>query len=243
MDRSVAQFKWETCKAKLIRTNLILLRDFHRPRTSPLDRPLIPTQNLDPNLSSNISQNKAWNHGQSFQRMELIEAKLRPSLKAETASRAIAALNNTEVKELGRSKLFLAHQYSVKLSTPTDILTAVKEQIETLEQNLRENGHVRLKCYPPPNGTSRYSSIRVSNSIMIYNSKPCSTMTLASHRHQCCSSLVFQRSTFLFLFYKINNNSRGSSRTCGNKWFFAASSLLGLRRPVQGVTCCAQAYI
>jgi hypothetical protein len=161
----------------------------------------------------------------------------------ETASRAIAALNNTEVKELGRSKLFLAHQYSVKLSTPTNILTAVKEQIETPEQNLRKNGHVRLKCYPPPNGTSRYSSIRVRNSIMIYNSKPCSTMTFASHRHQCCSSLVFQRSTFLFLFYKINNNSRGSSRTCGNKWFFATSSLLGLRRPVQGVTCCAQAYI
>jgi hypothetical protein len=68
----------------------------------------------------------------------------------ETASRAIAALNNTEVKELGRSKLFLAHQYSVKFSTPTDILTAVKEQIETLEQNLRESGHVRLKCYPHP---------------------------------------------------------------------------------------------
>jgi hypothetical protein len=34
MGRSVAQFKWETCKAKLISANLIPSLDFHRLRTS-----------------------------------------------------------------------------------------------------------------------------------------------------------------------------------------------------------------
>jgi hypothetical protein len=79
----------------------------------------------------------------------------------DEAAEAVRSLNNTALRSLGNTKLFVGHVISVKYNVPNAIMDAINRDIDQLRENIWQSGHVHLKSYPQTELAKPISAVRV----------------------------------------------------------------------------------
>jgi hypothetical protein len=79
----------------------------------------------------------------------------------DEAAEAVRSLNNTTLRSLGSTKLFVGHVVSVKYNIPSVIMEAIRSDIDELRENIWQTGHIHLKSYPQVDQTKPIIAVRI----------------------------------------------------------------------------------
>ena len=82
----------------------------------------------------------------------------------EQATRAIAEFNGYRLPQLGGSKIRLSRVFKAKFSILSSMYSAISSEISNVQQDLRSNNYLEIKCYPSADEAQRFTTLHIISS-------------------------------------------------------------------------------